>query len=241
LFSEIITCYSLFILVIQRYDLDPAAKAAAASVLASKLGADSGLRIFLGDESNMDGNKSNDQHGQPSGLRQRKPAHSGHGSGQIHASDPSDGSSIYDGNESPTADRRTVEHFRGHAGNDGGWLARVAALLVGEDPTQCFALICGSCHMHNGRELITVFLSVGHVDHVIYTNSVSSLQVLQGKRTSHSLHITVLTVMLSMDQHNMRTMTWCLTLARRLLPIVPMVTVPNPALALQTQASAVLS
>ncbi|XP_047067602.1 uncharacterized protein At2g24330-like [Lolium rigidum] len=138
--------------LIQRYDLDPAAKAAAASVLASKLGADSGLRIFLGDESNMDGSKSNDQHGQTSGLRQRKAAHSGHGSaGQTHASEPSDGSSIYDGNESPTSsDRRTVEHFRGHAGNDGGWLARAAALLVGEDPTQCFALICGNCHMHNG-------------------------------------------------------------------------------------------
>lgn len=135
--------------LIQRYDLDPAAKAAAASVLASKLGADSGLRVFLGDESNMDGSKTNDQQGQTSGLRQRKPAHSGHGSGPAHASDPSDGSSIYDGNESPTANR-TVEHFRGHAGNDGGWLARVAALLVGEDPTQCFALICGNCHMHNG-------------------------------------------------------------------------------------------
>jgi len=99
----------------------------------------------------MDGSKSNDQHGQTSGLRQRKPAHSAHGSAQLHASDPSDGSSIYDGNQSPTtSDRRTVEHFRGHAGNDGGWLARVAALLVGEDPTQCFALICGNCHMHNG-------------------------------------------------------------------------------------------
>uniref|UniRef100_A0ACD5WPF3 Uncharacterized protein n=1 Tax=Avena sativa TaxID=4498 RepID=A0ACD5WPF3_AVESA len=137
--------------LIQRYDLDPAAKAAAASVLASKLGADSGLRIFLGEESNMDGSKSNDQPGQTSGLRQRKLAHSAHSSGPIHASDPSDGSSIHDGNESPTtSDRRTVEHFRGHAGNDGGWLARVAALLVGEDPTQCFALICGNCHMHNG-------------------------------------------------------------------------------------------
>ncbi|VAH54176.1 unnamed protein product [Triticum turgidum subsp. durum] len=135
--------------LIQRYDLDPAAKAAAASVLASKLGADSGLRVFFGDESNVDGSKSNDQHGQTSGLRQRKPAHSGHGSGPTHPSEPSDGSSIYDGNESPTANR-TVEHFRGHAGNDGGWLARVAALLVGEDPTQCFALICGNCHMHNG-------------------------------------------------------------------------------------------
>ncbi|VAH38758.1 unnamed protein product [Triticum turgidum subsp. durum] len=83
--------------LIQRYDLDPAAKAAAASVLASKLGADSGLRVFLGDELNMDGSKSNDQHGQASGMRQRKPAHSGHVSGPTHASEPSDGSSIYAG------------------------------------------------------------------------------------------------------------------------------------------------
>ncbi|KQJ85248.1 uncharacterized protein At2g24330 [Brachypodium distachyon] len=139
--------------LIQRYDLDPAAKAAAASVLASKLGADSGLKVFLGDESNMDSasSKSNDQHGQTTGPRHRKLAHSGNGSGRIHASELPDGSSIYDGNEGPTSpSRRTVEHFRGHAGNDGGWLARVAALLVGEDPTQCFALICGNCHMHNG-------------------------------------------------------------------------------------------
>eukprot|EP00898_Chlorokybus_atmophyticus_P007483 jgi/Chlat1/7736/Chrsp66S07211 len=31
-----------------------------------------------------------------------------------------------------------------------GLLARMAAMLVGEDPTQCFALICCNCHMHNG-------------------------------------------------------------------------------------------
>ena len=34
---------------------------------------------------------------------------------------------------------------------DGGWIARLAALLVGEDPTQSYALICGNCHMHNGE------------------------------------------------------------------------------------------
>ncbi|KAI7738523.1 hypothetical protein M8C21_000227 [Ambrosia artemisiifolia] len=33
---------------------------------------------------------------------------------------------------------------------DAGWMARLAALLVGEDPTQSYALICGNCHMHNG-------------------------------------------------------------------------------------------
>jgi hypothetical protein len=34
---------------------------------------------------------------------------------------------------------------------NGGWIARLAAMLVGEDPTQCYALICQKCHMHNGK------------------------------------------------------------------------------------------
>ncbi|TVU16536.1 hypothetical protein EJB05_40106, partial [Eragrostis curvula] len=141
--------------LIQRYDLDPAAKAAAASVLASKLGADSGLRVFLGDESSRDATlgKSNENNiGQTAGLRHRKPAHLSNGSGRTHSPEPLDGSNVYDCNEEglDTPNQRSVEHFRGPAGNDGGWLARVAALLVGEDPTQCYALICGNCHMHNG-------------------------------------------------------------------------------------------
>ncbi|KAG8043896.1 hypothetical protein GUJ93_ZPchr0458g22350 [Zizania palustris] len=141
--------------LIQRYDLDPAAKAAAATVLASKLGADSGLRVFLGDESNRDAslNKSSDAHtGQTTGLRQRKPAHFSNGTGRSQTPESLGGSYAYDGSEEglATPNQRTVEHFRGPAGNDGGWLARAAALLVGEDPTQCYALICGNCHMHNG-------------------------------------------------------------------------------------------
>ncbi|XP_062227109.1 uncharacterized protein At2g24330-like [Phragmites australis] len=141
--------------LIQRYDLDPAAKAAAATVLACKLGVDSGLRVFLGDESSRDATlgKSNDTNlGQTTGMRQRKPAHLSNGTGRTHSPEPLDGSDVYDGNEEGlgTPKQRTVEHFRGPAGNDGGWLARVAALLVGEDPTQCYALICGNCHMHNG-------------------------------------------------------------------------------------------
>ncbi|XP_006653011.1 uncharacterized protein At2g24330-like [Oryza brachyantha] len=141
--------------LIQRYDLDPAAKAAAATVLASKLGADSGLRVFLGEESNRDASlsKSNDAHiGQTTGLRQRKPSHLGNGAGRTYATESLGGSYAYDGSEEglTTPNQRTVEHFRGPAGNDGGWLARAAALLVGEDPTQCYALICGNCHMHNG-------------------------------------------------------------------------------------------
>lgn len=39
--------------LIQRYDPDPASKAAAATVHASKLGADTGLKVYLGDESKL--------------------------------------------------------------------------------------------------------------------------------------------------------------------------------------------
>lgn len=45
-----------------------------------------------------------------------------------------------------------VEHYNptGATTQYGGWLARIVALLVGEDPTQSYALICVNCHMHNG-------------------------------------------------------------------------------------------
>jgi len=45
---------------------------------------------------------------------------------------------------------KAVEHYQGSGTSDGGWIAKIAALLVGEDPSQSYALICGSCHMHNG-------------------------------------------------------------------------------------------
>ncbi|GMY37699.1 zinc ribbon 10 domain-containing protein [Fagus crenata] len=47
---------------LKRYDTDPAAKAAAATVLASKLGVDSGLNVYVGDESKLNAltGKSND-------------------------------------------------------------------------------------------------------------------------------------------------------------------------------------
>lgn len=45
--------------------------------------------------------------------------------------------------------QKEVEHHRGKP-NEGGWIARLAAMLVGEDPSQCYALICANCHMHNG-------------------------------------------------------------------------------------------
>ncbi|XVE71411.1 hypothetical protein DITRI_Ditri10aG0148200 [Diplodiscus trichospermus] len=146
--------------LIQRYDPDPAAKAAAATVLASKLGADSGLKVYVGDESKLNvlGGKSNDVEVVPSsGLRKRKQLHtrsSSAGSNPLLHSDEEVPHSA--GNEGPRASEHdqpvVVDHYhpQGPSTNDGGWLARIAALLVGEDPTQSYALICGNCHMHNG-------------------------------------------------------------------------------------------
>ncbi|XP_020112934.1 uncharacterized protein At2g24330-like [Ananas comosus] len=144
--------------LIQRYDLDPAAKAAAASVLPSKLGSDSGLKVYVGDESNIDSStgKSNDfELAEASGLRYRKAvAHMKAGStGSSPTYQLIDGSMNDDltvAEESTVSNRNIVENYKGSGVNSGGWFARIAALLVGEDPTQCYALICGNCRMHNG-------------------------------------------------------------------------------------------
>ncbi|XAR69637.1 hypothetical protein NMG60_11001317 [Bertholletia excelsa] len=143
--------------LIQRYDPDPAAKAAAATVLASKLGADSGLKVYVGDESNISAptGKSNDvEFVQSSGLRNRKQLHSGSSSVTSTVLHPSDEEVHTSGNGSPTTsthNQLVVEHYNpALATQGGGWIARIAALLVGEDPTQSYALICGNCHMHNG-------------------------------------------------------------------------------------------
>lgn len=146
--------------LIQRYDPDPAAKAAAASVLASKLGADSGLQLYLGDDSkhNVSTGKSHDAEVvQSSGLRNRKPTHTRSSStGSAPVLPPFDVELPHDGGtDSPGSSEHNqqliVEHHnQGSATIDGGWIARIAALLVGEDPTQSYALICGNCHMHNG-------------------------------------------------------------------------------------------
>ncbi|KAE8710513.1 Cell division control 2 isoform 1 [Hibiscus syriacus] len=144
--------------LIQRYDPDPAAKAAAATVLASKLGADSGLKFYVEDESkpNVLGGKSNDVEVVPSsGLRKRKQirTHSTACTPLVHSDDESTPHSPA-GNEAPWASvqGQVVINHQPPQGppQDGGWLARLAALLVGEDPTQSYALICGNCRMHNG-------------------------------------------------------------------------------------------
>ncbi|XBH63313.1 hypothetical protein VPH35_117327 [Triticum aestivum] len=152
------TNYYLTQQLIQKYDLDPAAKAAAASVLASKLGADSGLRVHLGEEPNYDAAvvMSNNAEILPSdGLRNRKQPNArgsrtgsttaAHTSAQGVESSPALNAGLE--NVQPT---RVVEHYQGSGASDGGWIAKIAALLVGEDPSQSYALICGNCHMHNG-------------------------------------------------------------------------------------------
>ncbi|KAK4277096.1 hypothetical protein QN277_015147 [Acacia crassicarpa] len=147
--------------LIQRYDPDPAAKAAAATVLASKLGADSGLKVYLGDESNLNASTgvSNDvEFVQSGGLRNRKQVQSkyttpGATTPKLHPDQQIGGAGETE--EGPTSEHNqliVVEHHQPQSSstNDGGWIARIAALLVGEDPTQSYALICGNCHMHNG-------------------------------------------------------------------------------------------
>ncbi|KAK1416705.1 hypothetical protein QVD17_25821 [Tagetes erecta] len=140
--------------LIQKYDPDPAAKAAAASVLASKLGADSGLHWFV-DESQFSqhdiGKSSDSELMQSGGLRRRNPleARSPGSSGMQDSGFQYAGSEV---SEFSLPSELVVENQNRVAMSpqDGGWMARLAALLVGEDPTQSYALICGNCHMHNG-------------------------------------------------------------------------------------------
>ncbi|KAJ4958996.1 hypothetical protein NE237_026107 [Protea cynaroides] len=144
--------------LIQRYDPDPAAKAAAATVLASKLGVDSGLNVYVGDESilKLPSGKSNDiELVQSSGLRNRKQSHTRSSSPGEIVMQQSAGEMAHDlgvdSGEFPVQNQAlVVEHHQRSTAHDGGWIARIAALLVGEDPTESYALICGNCHMHNG-------------------------------------------------------------------------------------------
>lgn len=148
---------------VQRYDPDPAAKAAAATVLASKMGADSGLKLYVGDESMVDSptGKSNDvEVARSGGLRNRKQQHTSNSAGSTQLQHSGEGTPHSLGGECPQGEvpqtseqnQLVVNHYpQGSSTQDGGWIARIAALLVGEDPTQSYALICGNCHMHNGE------------------------------------------------------------------------------------------
>lgn len=118
------------------------------------------------DQSNLNAKtvKSNDvEYVQPNGLRNRKQSHKTSVSGQstptIHADELAPHSAVPEGRG-----HLVVEHHQpqGSGVHDGGWLGRFAALLVGEDPTQSYALICGNCHMHNGEWLGVLFLLCTH-------------------------------------------------------------------------------
>ncbi|XP_015168256.1 LOW QUALITY PROTEIN: uncharacterized protein At2g24330-like [Solanum tuberosum] len=143
--------------LIQRYDPDPAAKAAAATVLASKLGTDTGLKVYVGEDTkhNVPTGKSNDvEVVQSTGLRNRKQARSSSPESAVidHPGAEMRQQAQLEGSDMMQNQQTVVEHYNptGSSTQDGGWIARIAALLVGEDPTQSYALICGNCHMHNG-------------------------------------------------------------------------------------------
>lgn len=146
-----------FTMASQRYDPDPAAKAAAASVLASKLGADSGLKFNLGDETKVDpaSGKSRDvELAQSKGLRNRHNRSNSTGTLALNQSAEEVPDNVGPGGSEPaTHNQVVVDHHPNSTVQDGGWVARIAALLVGEDPTQSYALICGNCHMHNGKSV----------------------------------------------------------------------------------------
>lgn len=145
--------------LIQKYDSDPAAKAAAATVLASKLGADSGLKLYVEDEPNLHGptGKSSDiEPAQCKGLRSRKQLHPktvSAGNTVVEQTDERmlENSGITGPNSYLNNNQLVVGHHQpGLSTSGGGWIGRFAALLVGEDSTQSYALICGNCYMHNG-------------------------------------------------------------------------------------------
>ena len=115
----------------------------------------------MGDEFNPSApmGKSNDvELMQSSGLRNRKQVHSRSTTPgtttPMHPDQQLVGSGGIDQSQTSEYNQLVlVEHHQPQSSTtqDGGWLAKIAALLVGEDPTQSYALICGNCHMHNGK------------------------------------------------------------------------------------------
>nr|CAB3450422.1 unnamed protein product [Digitaria exilis] len=120
------TNYYLTQQLIQKYDLDPAAKAAAASVLASKLGEETGLKVHVGEGPKLDAAvaRSNDAEiSRSDGLRNRKqPNARGSRSGSPAAHTPEQGTESI-----PTANAgletapapMVVEHHQGTGASDG--------------------------------------------------------------------------------------------------------------------------
>jgi len=126
------------------------------------------MRVYLEDEpsSRAPIGKSNDvELMQSSGLRNRKQVQSRCTSPRADTQNPGDEQVGLGGTyQTQTFDDNqpvVVEHHQPQSSNtqDGGWIARIAALLVGEDPAQSYALICGNCYMHNGKRAIFDFFA----------------------------------------------------------------------------------
>ncbi|KAH7388055.1 hypothetical protein KP509_16G055300 [Ceratopteris richardii] len=133
--------------LIQKYDSDPTAKEAAARVLAAKLGAESGLKL-ASESSEVDwGNVGlveamTAAPGQvdSSGLRRRASVQKAAGLTAPLSNDIASSQRNEQWQQIEQLSRKP----------SGGLVAKLAAMLVGEDPNQCYALICRKCHMHNG-------------------------------------------------------------------------------------------
>jgi endoplasmic reticulum junction formation protein lunapark len=123
------------------------------------MGTDSGFKVSLGDESKTDTvAKSKDvKLAHEDGLRHKKqPQLSGEevNKGNLVTQITKEASSeSVAGAEAETegSTPKVVEHYTGPGLNEGGWIGRLAKLLGSKDLTQCPALICGNCHMHNGK------------------------------------------------------------------------------------------
>ncbi len=158
----------------QRYDPDPEAKAAAASILASKLGAESGLKLALAagltnkeeltgtssGSGTMLGSGSNSWDsggGKSVGMRNRRPQGRQDSVSKVPLSAIQTVEGLpqnkLQGTQEMWENEQAMESAPPRSKpTHGGWIARLAAMLVGEDPTQCYALICQKCHMHNGKK-----------------------------------------------------------------------------------------
>lgn len=145
----------------------------------------------MGDESKLTAapvGKSNDvELVPPGGLRNRKQVQTRDGSTVLH---PHEEEMLHqtgpEGLDISSHQQLVVEHHQptGSSTQDSGWFARIAALLVGDDPTQSYALICGNCHVHNGKgkEFYTLNTGIFLCNKRLIIFSIS--QVLLEKRIS---------------------------------------------------------
>lgn len=142
---------------VQRYDPDPMTQAAAASMMGSKLVADSGSKVCPVDETQLAEKLMEIESENPSGMRKRCGKESQNGaikSGGASDVDHSDGSQHSEEIEvAGFMDGQLVVNHYDSASTmqDCGWIARITSLLVDEDHTESCPLICGNCRKHNGN------------------------------------------------------------------------------------------